>query len=119
MGVELKVLNKPRFGEPCNGCGECCRVAACHLSVQMLNSRVAPCIALEIHDGKFRCGVVERPHYYLEPNMETEDEKQAFDLLLRSAVKEFIYVDVGCGCPDDYLTRPPVSHLHCEIPPWA
>jgi hypothetical protein len=58
-------LKKPECGAPCNGCGLCCQLEACHLSVQFLNSTTAPCVALEHEDGRYWCGLVRNPAKYL------------------------------------------------------
>ncbi len=68
MTTAFQILStqKPRFGEPCNGCGFCCQAVACDLSRDYLHSTAAPCIALE-WDGvsAYRCGLVTRPAHYL------------------------------------------------------
>ena len=63
--ILVPALEKPKFGEVCNGCGMCCLHEACQLSVEYLKSSVAPCVALE-HDGqRFRCGLLTDPSKYL------------------------------------------------------
>lgn len=57
---------KPKFNEPCNGCGWCCQNEACALSVELLESVAAPCIALEFDGTAYRCGLVTRPAHYLD-----------------------------------------------------
>lgn len=59
------VLDRPGFGAPCNGCGQCCKEQACDLSIDFLKSKVAPCVALEHEDGRYWCGLVRNPAKYL------------------------------------------------------
>lgn len=40
--------------EPCVGCGHCCQQLPCHLAAGH-----NPCIALQHHDGRYWCGLVE------------------------------------------------------------
>ncbi len=58
-------LPKPKFGQPCNGCGYCCTVQPCQLAREMLNSHRGPCVALEAQDGRHVCGLVRNPLAYL------------------------------------------------------
>ena len=90
---------KPEFGKPCNNCGLCCRVEACHVSKTFLRSEQAPCIALEFHDGKFFCGMVRRPSYYLSVshlNLGGEADK-----ILSEKFAALIYSGQGCGMLDE------------------
>lgn len=86
---------KPLRGEPCNHCGLCCRVEACHASKELLKSDQAPCIALEVHDGKYMCGLLLRPEHYVN----------GLDYPL-SNIREFVdyWVNPGVGCQmDDHI----------------
>lgn len=59
------VPDKPRTGDPCNGCGWCCVTEPCDLSVKYLGATAGPCPALEIEGGRTWCGMVRRPLYHL------------------------------------------------------
>ncbi len=51
---------KPRFGEPCNGCGFCCASEVCKVGLAMFGDDTpAPCPAMVYSDGRFWCGIVE------------------------------------------------------------
>lgn len=54
----LPMLQKPKEGLPCNGCGVCCREQVCELALQVLSTVEAPCPFLEVHEGRFWCGVI-------------------------------------------------------------
>jgi hypothetical protein len=62
--AELPVA-KPRYGQPCNGCGYCCIEQPCALAVEMLKCATGPCIALESDGTRTYCGFVRRPLAYL------------------------------------------------------
>lgn len=94
----VKDHNKPKFTEPCNNCGLCCRVQACHVSREFLKSEQAPCIALEYHDGKFLCGMTIRPLHYLELPADQELHKQ-----LVAGFRELLYIGQGCGMRDEIV----------------
>ena len=96
----LKILQehtpKPLNGQACNNCGLCCRVQACHVSKHILHSDAAPCIALEVQDGKYLCGLLRRPAHYL-PEFEGREE------LARAVIGKLLDIGGGCGMPDEAL----------------
>lgn len=56
----MSPLNKPKFLEPCNGCGLCCQLEVCALGLDMLgNNTPAPCPLIRARDGRFFCGAVD------------------------------------------------------------
>jgi hypothetical protein len=93
----LQDHDKPEQGEACNHCGLCCRVQACEVSETFLQSSQTPCIALEVHDGNFLCGMMIRPHHYLGITLPDADTYLIphFKLLLGSGQ--------GCGMPDEVI----------------
>ena len=52
---------KPRYGDPCNGCGQCCRDALCPLARWLFRGQGAPCPALLSEGGRSRCGLIANP----------------------------------------------------------
>lgn len=57
---------KPLYGQPCNGCGLCCLMEQCPISVEVFGPS-AVCPALEsLPAGGFTCGLIARPRHYLE-----------------------------------------------------
>jgi hypothetical protein len=58
-GSEPVYLIRPAFGEPCNGCGWCCREEVCELGVRVFAGAKTPCPFLREHHGRTWCGVVE------------------------------------------------------------
>lgn len=94
--MELKVLNKPPFRAPCNGCGECCRLQVCSLGelLMQLPNDAGPCPALELHDGAFKCGMALRPHYYLGTESWGNET-------LRPMLEFALGFGQGCGMEDE------------------
>ena len=86
----------PREGQACNDCGYCCQHVACTASVSLLDSRVAPCIALEWDgESRYRCGLITRPSHYLAPDLPAE--KQVWvDPIIRRLIASRL--DIGGGC---------------------
>jgi len=63
--IDQALRMKPRFGEPCNGCGFCCIQEPCDLAREFLDCRIGPCRALEYEDGRTYCGLLRRPIHYI------------------------------------------------------
>jgi uncharacterized cysteine cluster protein YcgN (CxxCxxCC family) len=91
----LLSAQKPAQWEPCNGCGACCQNEACKLSRDHLGSTVAPCIALEWHNGKYRCGLLIRPAHYIPDVSKLLGKRYAKSIL---APLFGVALGVGKGC---------------------
>ena len=50
---------KPKFGDPCNGCGFCCAVELCSVAEMIFDDNTLPCPLLSFHDGRSWCKLVE------------------------------------------------------------
>jgi hypothetical protein len=58
-------LEKPPHGDPCNGCGWCCRNQLCPLASGVFGgSQNRQCPALEEAEGRAVCGLVAHPMAY-------------------------------------------------------
>jgi hypothetical protein len=91
------MISRPGFGEPCNGCGDCCKEEACDLSIDYLKSKVAPCVALEHQDGRYWCGLVRNPAKYLGL------QEWAKDFAVIEFSPKFAYMlRIGAGCDADF-----------------
>lgn len=73
---QIPLLEKPALGQPCNGCGHCCRSEVCALGIRAGVSQQTPCSALVAMDGQYRCGLLVDTAKYLNT-----DEKQLVDRL--------------------------------------
>lgn len=52
---------KPRLGEPCNGCGFCCAAEVCAIGLVVYGEQTpAPCPAMRFKEGRFWCAVVQQ-----------------------------------------------------------
>ena len=91
--MNLPVLNKPKFSEPCNGCGYCCTMELCEVAEGYFPGASLPCPALEYQDGRFWCGLVTRPSHHL--GMPFNGDRILSPLFLQA-----IAGGQGCGCPD-------------------
>lgn len=90
-----RVLPKPKFGEPCNGCGFCCATELCQIAEDSFPGAAAPCPALEFGDGRTWCGMIRHPSRHLKINFTGADEKVAPLISMALAVGQ------GCGADDD------------------
>lgn len=55
------IIQKPREGAACNGCGWCCHTEVCALGQMAfkIKAEQTPCPAMMFTDNKVRCGLVE------------------------------------------------------------
>lgn len=96
-------LPKPRFGEPCNGCGYCCAVQPCALAEEFLKCVTGPCVALE----RTGCGLVRNPLGYLFKAAHPESDVPVLDAAHTSAVASELSAEMACalgigkGCDSD------------------
>lgn len=100
---------KPPHGEPCNGCGECCKAELCPLGYGVFGHVRGPCPALEPAPGEtFACGLVLHPEVHrlantLEHGRET----------MVATAKMLIGTAVGCDAcvADEPYNQPFVDQL--------
>ena len=98
----LVVLNKPKFGDPCNRCGECCRQSLCMVADLYFGDVAAPCPALELDGEQFICGLIRRPDHYIELQWGTAEEREELrSKYLRGPVEQLLGIGQGCGMPDE------------------
>jgi hypothetical protein len=59
--------DKPKVGDPCNGCGVCCAMETCPVGRVVFMRKRGPCPALQWEPAQTRyiCGLVEAPGDYL------------------------------------------------------
>lgn len=114
-GTLLPILEPPKFGEPCNGCGMCCQQMPCGLASELLNCTEGPCVALELHNGAARCGLVMRPTYYLGHMAGFGDPElsEAISLAASTLFKEMLGIGRGC-CSSDKQTRAFAKRMFAE-----
>lgn len=77
-------LDKPLYGDPCNGCGLCCIAQQCPISEGLFGKQDI-CPAIERGDGKaLVCGMVANPANYMTsvPDWGHQPLAAAFALLL-------------------------------------
>ena len=90
----LPVLQKPPFGEPCNGCGECCKEYLCLLGREVFERNEGPCPGLEAEeDGIYMCGLVLHPARYAPTQVALRSEEE-----LKEAATLLIGSGWGCDC---------------------
>jgi len=50
---------KPKFTEPCNGCGFCCASSVCEVGLKLHGNTQAPCQLMRWREGRFFCGAID------------------------------------------------------------
>ena len=98
----LPILQKPKFRDPCNRCGECCRASHCQVGVFVFSpsDEYTQCPALEYHDGMFSCGLTLRMDHYIALQWPEED-RGFFRALVGPLVRDCLGIGQGCGMPDE------------------
>lgn len=94
LGERLPV--KPSFGSACNGCGYCCAVEPCKVAREFIPDHPTggQCLALEWTEGRFACGMIRRPGYYMRlPN-------DWADGLIGSMIADALGAGKGCDAED-------------------
>lgn len=92
----MSQLEKPKFREPCNQCGLCCRLELCELAEMFFAGAQAPCPALEWEDGKTWCGMVRHPSRHLSMPFNG-------DVVLKPLIEKYLVFGLGCGMPDEEI----------------
>jgi hypothetical protein len=89
--------DKPREGQPCNGCGVCCASEPCPVAIIFLWQRHGRCRALEWDEiaQHYRCGMLRRPEYYVR------SLPDFLGNVLRPWIKRQIAADTVCDARDD------------------
>lgn len=92
----MRVLPKPTYGQPCNGCGFCCATELCELAEMVFVGSGPPCPALEFEDGRTWCGMVRHPSRHMKLNY------TGADALVVPLMMKGLAIGQGCGCPDEF-----------------
>ncbi|MPM20176.1 hypothetical protein SDC9_66605 [bioreactor metagenome] len=87
---------KPRHGQPCNGCGVCCKAIPCILARDLIGAVEGPCPALEHDEGRYWCGLLRGAHRHI-PSLR---EKPWADPVIRDTIMESGAFGVGCDSDD-------------------
>jgi len=87
-------MDKPKFKDPCNGCGLCCRLELCEEAERYFPGAPLPCPALEFEDGRTWCGLIRNPSRHLMFNFNA-------DKVLTPLFSKVIPIGQGCGMPDE------------------
>lgn len=56
--MSFDLLDKPAYGSPCNGCGQCCIAVQCPISLAMFGEQeLCPALVHERGSSRFACGL--------------------------------------------------------------
>ena len=92
---------KPPIDQPCNGCGICCALEPCPVSLALLWPHQQPCRALTWDDAtrRYLCGMVVAPaqHLKLIPDFANGVASKLF--------KRWIAANQSCDAEIDYLEK--------------
>lgn len=92
------IASKPRYGEPCNGCGACCATSQCIVSEAVfgtIGKDNSPwgvtCPAFEPDGKETKCGIVRNPIAYAMTKVLRYGEG-----VVRQATLQLIFAGEGC-----------------------
>ena len=96
-----RLPTKPAKGSPCNGCGWCCAEEPCGVALKYIPDHPAegPCLALEWAEGRFACGMIRRPGFYMRLPNDWADEA------IGSMIGEALGAGRGCDADDPNLAE--------------
>lgn len=83
-----RLLEKPLYGQPCNGCGRCCLALQCAVSIEVFGDVGAEgfCPALTpVGGGRLACGLMSTPAEFLEMPVEHAAQWSRFFRLMIGA----------------------------------
>lgn len=104
--IHTVTLDKPAFGNPCNGCGTCCIEQVCEFGLELGDSE--HCKALVSHgDGSYSCGLIIDPYRHISAarrdywqRIDTEAGYPAGREALRTFYIESLGAGRGCDSSD-------------------
>ena len=101
--IQIAVLQKPPFGDPCNRCGLCCIQATCFLGKAVFDQKAGPCPALETNGSDYSCGLVNNPAHYAPAQTAVRGEA-----LLSAAARLITGQGMGCDTRNPDEPRNPI-----------
>ncbi|MBD8088542.1 hypothetical protein IFT48_00860 [Pseudomonas fluorescens] len=105
--IDSVSLDKPVYGDPCNGCGVCCIAKVCELGEALGDDQNCKAL-IQNTDRSFSCGLVVDPYRFLSE--ESLDVWQAIDAMsdgnageqaLRESNAQALGAGRGCDSDDD------------------
>ncbi|MFK4132014.1 hypothetical protein ACI2KR_06925 [Pseudomonas luteola] len=103
--IDSVTLDKPLYGDPCNGCGICCIAQVCRLGIELGDDKNCKAL-IQNSNGSFSCGLVADPYRFVN-----EDELEVWQKIDRltgsnhgeQALKERFAAELGAGlgCDSD------------------
>lgn len=109
--IHSVTLDKPVYGQPCNGCGICCIAKVCELGVTLGDDQ--NCKALvRGSEGGFYCGMVADPYRYMDEvdlstwkSIDALDGGEAGELALKALHAEALGAGKGCDSDDEAVAE--------------
>ena len=92
----MRAPEKPKMGDPCNGCGVCCIAIPCQLARDFAGAFEGPCPVLEHEDGRYWCGFLRNPTNHIIGLK----GKEWGDVFLVSMFSQFGMFGSGCDADD-------------------
>lgn len=120
--IDSITIEKPVFGDPCNGCGVCCIAQVCDLGKELGDDQNCKAL-IRNPDRSFSCGLVVDPYQYM-PESELTDWKlidvqgngRAGEDRLKQLNASLLGAGLGCDSDDaavqEFLSE---AHAHQQL----
>lgn len=105
--IESVSLDKPTYGDPCNGCGVCCIAQVCALGEALGDDQNCKAL-IQNPDRTFSCGLVADPYRFISEDslavwraIDAMSDGNAGEEALRKSNAEALGAGRGCDSDDD------------------
>lgn len=105
--IESVSLDKPVYGDPCNGCGVCCIAKVCDLGEALGDDQNCKAL-IQNADHSFSCGLVVDPYRFISPEslvvwqaIDAMSDGNAGEKALRESNAQALGAGRGCDSDDE------------------
>lgn len=105
--IDSVSLDKPVYGDPCNGCGVCCIAKVCELGEALGDDQNCKAL-IQNTDRSFSCGLVVDPYRFISEEslavwkaVDAMSDGNAGEQALRESNAQALGAGRGCDSDDD------------------
>ncbi|WP_429532476.1 hypothetical protein [Pseudomonas silensiensis] len=105
--IDSITIEKPVFGDPCNGCGICCIAQVCDLGKELGDEQNCKAL-LQNSDRSFSCGLVVDPYQFMPESeltvwkfIDVQGNGHAGEEMLKQLNASLLGAGLGCDSDDE------------------